>query len=283
VNTNETNITEEQYEEISLVDLAIIFAKQKKTIILTTLLFVVAGFAYVFAFGKPVLYKSSLQMMVIMPNIVSEKTVALNVSNSLVNGIVSSDATKDAIIDKYDLGERKKEGEKGFRERMHKLLDENMKVETNDQTGVITLSVCAKTAEKARDIATYVYELTDNKLKEITNTSVAVADEVNTAVLEKELKSKMGTASQTEMLKLYDVLVAKEESAKMRDKLPVSLQQISPASVTDKPEPRGRGKTVVLFTMLGFFLGLVLAFMKYVWSTVDEGKKQEFKAALKFR
>lgn len=286
MDTKDTAVAKERAEGISLLDFAIIFAKQKRTIVFTMLLFIALGFADILVCPRRLVYKSNLQMMVILPNVVSEDTLALSVSSSLVRAIVNSNAAKDAVIDRFyskELRKAKANGQKGFRETMYKRLDKNIKIEKDDETLLITLSVCAKTPQKAHDMVTYIYEFTNNKLEELTNSSIQAVDDLNTANIETELKNRMSQASKTSMLNLYDLLVSKDQIARLRGRLPVSLQIISPASVTDRPEPRGRLKTLMMFAIIGFALGFVVVFAKYVWSTVDEAKKQEFKAAMKLR
>lgn len=267
----------EQYGEISLIDLLIIFANGKKAIALTTLLFALLGFAFV-TLSKPVLYQSNLQALAIMPNVISNDSVAVSVSNNVLNGIISSNAVKDAMIDRFKLNEDAKTDK---RESIYKYIDKNVKTTSDDKTGVVTLSVTSKSPEKAQQMADFVYVCTDKKLKEMTRSAIALSAEVDAAKLEDVISDKAAddkTQSAT-ILKIYDVLVAKEASSKMRDKKPIGLQLLSPASLPGEPAPRGRAKTLVLFTMLGFFLGIVIAFMKYVWSTVEPEKKAELKAA----
>jgi len=288
--TKDTAVVEEQYEEISLLDLAMIFVRQKKTILITTLLFIVAGFVYVLAFYPPALYKSKLQAMLMAPYVVDKENVSIRTENGVIEAIFRSESMKDALDEKFHLMDKlRKKRPNAKRRDLDKIFEKNLQIEIDGQT--IDISVKAQDPKLAQDMATFIFKRTDVELKEMGIIAVNTVNKANDVLLEKEIKEKINdidvgesrrsSAKVAELLGMYSAIMARDEGYRLQGKQPLGLQLLSPASYPDSYEPRGRGKTLVLFTMLGFFLGLVLAFMKYVWSTVDESKKQELKAALR--
>lgn len=282
--------TNEQYEEISLLDLLIIFVKQKWTIITTTLVFIALGFAWIFVIAKPIpLYKSELQAMMVAPYVVDQENFAIMISNNIMRAIVGSNAMKDSLIDEFKIGQMYDKSSKAkTRKDAYKLFEENLKVEQDKENNTtINISVKAKSPERAQAMADFVFKKTDAMLKEMAITAVDTVNKASDVLLEKEIQEKIasidakedgrrGSAKVSELLGMYSAIMARDEGYRLKGKRPLALQLLSPASLPDSPEPQGRAKTLVLFTMLGFFLGLVLAFMKHVWSTVESEKKEEF-------
>ena len=282
----------EQYEEISLLDLLIIFVKQKKTILLTTLLFIALGFGYVFGFAKPALYESTLQAMMVAPYVIDQESFSLRTDNNLVKAIISSNAMKDSLIEEFEIDKQMSKKATVKKKDIYKLFDENLKVEqAKDNSSTINISVKAKTPERARDMAEFVFKKTDEVLKEMAIVAVDTVNKASDVLLEKEIQGKIAAISEndgrkspakvTELLGMYSAIMARDEANRFKGKQPLALQLLSPASLPDAPEPRGRAKTLVLFTMLGFFLGLVLAFMKHIWSTIEPEKRKELLSAWK--
>ena len=282
----------EQYEEISLLDLLIIFVKQKKTILLTTLLFIALGFGYVFGFAKPALYESTLQAMMVAPYVIDQENFSLRTDNNLVKAIINSNAMKDSLIEEFEIDKQMSKKATVKKKDIYKLFDENLKVEqAKDNSSTINISVKAKTPERARDMAEFVFKKTDEVLKEMAIVAVDTVNKASDVLLEKEIQGKIAAISEndgrkspakvTELLGMYSAIMARDEANRFKGKQPLALQLLSPASLPDAPEPRGRAKTLVLFTMLGFFLGLVLAFMKHIWSTIEPEKRKELLSAWK--
>lgn len=285
----------EQYEEISLLDLLAIFGRGRKFIALTTLIFMLAGALWVFVVKPPKLkYKSTIQMLVVSPYVIDNESMSLNVRTDMIVGIIRSRSVTDMLIDRFKLDVDKKSGKTTPRDKFYENggyfseKSEEYKCSGNQNTGVVTLDVTAEEPEEAQAMAEAAYKKADEILKEMALSAVDTANNANDEKLEKEIQAKIAEVSEaqtkapqkiSELLGMYSVLMARDESYRLKGKQPITLQLLSPASLPDEPAPRGRGKTLVLFTMLGFFLGIAGAFMKYVWSTVEPEKKAELKAA----
>ena len=283
----------EQYEEISLIDLLAIFGRGRKFIALTTLIFMLAGALWVFVVKPPKLkYKSTIQMLVVSPYVIDNESFSLNVRTDIVAGVVTSRSVKDMLIDKFKLNVDKKSGKAISRDKLYSRYfsekSEEYKCTVDQSTGVVTLDVTAEEPGQAQAMADAAYKKADEILKDMAVSAVDSANNVNDEKLEKEIQAKIAEVAEaqtkapqkiSELLGMYSVLMARDESYRLKGKQPIALQLLSPASLPDEPAPRGRAKTLVLFTMLGFFLGIVIAFMKYVWSTVEPEKKAELKAA----
>ena len=285
----------EQYEEISLLDLLAIFGRGRKFIALTTLIFMLAGVLWVFVAKPPKLkYKSTIQMLVVSPYVIDNESMSLNVRTDMIVGIIKSRSVTDMLIDRFKLDVDKKSGKTTPRDRLYDnggYFDEKVKnysCRGDQNTGVVTLDVTAEKPEEAQAMAEAAYKKADEILKEMALSAVDTANNANDEKLEKEIQAKIAEVAEaqtkapqkiSELLGMYSVLMARDESYRLKGKQPITLQLLSPASLPDEPALRGRGKTLVLFTMLGFFLGIAGAFMKYVWSTVEPEKKAELKAA----
>lgn len=285
----------EQYEEISLLDLLAIFGRGRKFIALTTLIFMLAGALWVFVVKPPKLkYKSTIQMLVVSPYVIDNESMSLNVRTDMIVGIIRSRSVTDMLIDSFKLDVDKKSGKTTPRDRLYEnggYFDgktKNYSCWGDQNTGVVTLDVTAEKPEEAQAMAEAAYKKADEILKEMALSAVDTANNANDEKLEKEIQAKIAEVSEaqtkapqkiSELLGMYSVLMARDESYRLKGKQPITLQLLSPASLPDEPAPRGRGKTLVLSTMLGFFLGIAGAFMKYVWSTVEPEKKAELKAA----
>jgi len=292
MDTNETTVVEEQYEEISLFDLAMIFVRQKKLIIATTILFGVIGLAYVLIFSDPPLYPSRLQAMVIAPYVIDKENVSVRTDNGVIEAIISSVAMRDAVDAKFHLMDRlKKKNPRAKRKDFNKQYGKRVGTKFDGQT--INIYVNEESPKLAQDMATFIFYKTDEMLKKMGIIAVNTVNEASDIMLEKEIKEKIdeieigesrrSSAKVAQLLGMYSAIMARDEGYRLKNKQPLGLQLLSPASLADEHLPRGRAKTVVMFTMLGFFAGLVLAFMKYLWSKFDEEKKQTLKAALKLR
>ncbi|MDO4953308.1 MAG: Wzz/FepE/Etk N-terminal domain-containing protein [Synergistaceae bacterium] len=285
----------EQYEEISLLDLLAIFGRGRKFIALTTLIFMLLGALWVFVVKPPKLkYKSTIQMLVVSPYVIDNESMSLNVRTDMVVGVLRSRAVTDVLTDRFKLNVDKKSGKAVPRDKLYEKggcfdeKSEEYKCTGSRDTGVVTLNVTAEEPETAQAMATAAYKKADEILKEIAVSAVDTANTANDEKLEKEIQAKIAEVSEahtkapqkiSELLGMYSVLMARDESYRLKGKQPIALQLLSPASLPDEAAPRGRGKTLVLFTMLGFFLGIAGAFMKHVWSTVEPEKKAELKAA----
>ena len=71
------------------------------------------------------------------------------------------------------------------------------------------------------------------------------------------------------------------ENQRIKDKSPMVLQLVSPASTPDEKEPQGRGKIVVLATLLGFFCAVTAAFLRHFWTAPGDPETAEKKNYLR--
>ena len=77
----------------------------------------------------------------------------------------------------------------------------------------------------------------------------------------------------------YDMLM-RNGGGRIHDSQNV-LQLVSPASMPAGPEPQGRGKVIVLSTLLGFFCAVTAAFARHFWAAADDPETTEKKNYLK--
>ncbi|MEG1825274.1 MAG: Wzz/FepE/Etk N-terminal domain-containing protein [Cloacibacillus sp.] len=277
----------EEDDGISMLDILIILAERKKMIIAVTLIFLLGGLAYGFFFTKAK-YMGEVQVMPVSSAIVNKGTYNVYVSGNIISGIATSNAALDAVIDKFGL--LKRDDKNVTRKQARAKLKKDVKVKYDDKTGVISITADADSPQQAADMANYVYDITEKSLKELA--MVAVVDN-NTALLGEELskiKAQGGFAGldtktddgMARIVELYSTLTQYDDSKQLKNKTPVVLQLIAPASVPDEKEAQGRGKIAVLSAILGLFVGITLAFVCNFWQTAeDDPETKEKKARLR--
>lgn len=89
-------------EEMSILDILIVLAEQKKLIIGTVLLFTLAGLLYAFFLTEPK-YSSEVQMMPLTSSVLDNGDFAVQMPGNIVSGVIMSNATFDAVIDEFGL------------------------------------------------------------------------------------------------------------------------------------------------------------------------------------
>ena len=268
-NTTATDIT-----EITFLDVLLIIAENKKIILITVLLFMLAGIVNVVCFNK-VKYVSKFQIAPLMTSTIKNGDFNIQVSSGLVSGVLKSDAVLDFAVARNAL-RKKTKGEmiSGTKARME--LSKNIKCDTDSSSGIITVSVENDDPKRAQAIAASIYEGT---LKVLSNTGQIVSNERD-AFLTAEIKSSVQKLQEfilkerkkntnndelNEMLKTVALISMYDESASYRDQIPLVIQLVSPASLPDEHEPRGRAKIIALFLMFGLFVGLTIAFVMHFW------------------
>ena len=93
---------QDECEELSLLDIVIVLAEQKKLIAAVTLIFALAGLAYALLFTKPE-YKSEIQMMTVNSRITGDGELSVYLPGNMIDAVVSSNAMRDAVISEFNL------------------------------------------------------------------------------------------------------------------------------------------------------------------------------------
>lgn len=272
-------------KEISILDILIILAEQKKLILGMTLLFAVCGLAYAVLFTE-VKYTSEVQMLPISSYRTDRGEFSIQIPGNIVDGVVSSNSMLDSVIDKFGLM-KDKEGKTISRIAARKNLLKNIKVSTDQNNGVITLKAEAYAPEEAQEIASYIYKNTVAMLQQMgVVATVGNKDLYLDSTLRRKLdqiQSQSGSAADDTKLKnileLYAVLKQYDDNKRLIDKTPLVIELISPASLPDEKQPQGRGKIVLLSAILGLFAGTLMAFASHGWKTMEDDPETAAKKA----
>ena len=262
-------------EEMSILDILIVLAEQKKLIIGTVLLFTLAGLLYAFFLTEPK-YSSEVQMMPLTSSVLDNGDFAVQMPGNIVGGVILSNATLDAVIDEFGLL-KTKDGGSQSRITARRELEKDIKVDI-DKNSVITLKVDASEPETAMKMANFIYNKTVGTLEDmgitatVSNKDAYLEGAIKKKINEIEKKSSDGGGSPkiTSLLDLYTMLTLYDENRKIKDKSPMVIQLISPASLPDEKAPQGRGKIVALSALLGLFCAVMLAFARHFWKSSDE-------------
>lgn len=284
-NRNNMEMFQDEGEELSLLDILIVLAEQKKFIACVTVLFAVAGLAYAFFFTEPE-YKSEVQMMTVNSRIIGDGELSVYMPGNMVDAVVSSNSMRDALIAEFDLTNAA--GRTVSKEAAMRELGKNVKVDAG-RNGLITISVTSPSPERSMKMADFIYRRTDAALLAMGVTSTI---ETRDAFLAKTIKEKLDEISRSEasdepnarlssVLELYSVLSQYNENQRIKDKSPMVLQLVSPASLPDEKEPQGRGKIVVLAALLGFFCAVTAAFLRHFWQSPGDPETAEKKNYLR--
>lgn len=278
---------------MSMLDILIVLAEQKKLIIGTVLLFTLAGFLYALFLTEPK-YGSEVQMMPLTSTILNEGSFSIQMPGNVVGGVIMSNATLDAVIDEFGLMKKKNGGARS-RIAARKELEKDIKVDI-DKNGVITLVVQAPSPEEAMKMAGFIYDKTVAALEEM---GIMATISNKNAYLEKAIRDKLSAMEKgspkegdnskiASILELYTMLTQYDENQKIRGKNPMVVQLISPPSLPDEKAPQGREKIVPLSALLGLFCAVSLAFLRHFWKSAGEDvavaeKKARLKKLLSFR
>ena len=275
----------EEDDGMSMLDILIILAEHKKLILTVTLVFLLGGLAYGFFFTKAK-YIGEVQVMPVSSSIVAKGTYSVFLAGNMVSGVATSNKTLDALIDKYGL--LKQNGKQISRKQCRKILEKDVSVKPDDKTGVLSITVKADSAELAAEMATYLYDITLASLKDlavvavVNNNNSLIEDELSRIKAEggfKTLNSKT-EEGMSRIVEIYSTLTQYDDTKQLKNRLPVVLQLISPATVPDEKEPQGRGKIAALSAILGLFIGITLAFVLNFWQTDEDPESKEKKARL---
>ena len=196
---------------------------------------------------------------------------------NIVSGVIMSNATFDAVIDEFGLL-KTKDGGSQSRITARRELEKDIKVDIDKNNSVITLKVDAAEPETAMKMAGFIYDRTVGTLEEmgitatISNKDAYLEGVIKKKINEMEKNSSDGSGSSriTSLLDLYTMLTQYDVNRKIKDKSPMVIQLISPASLPDEKAPQGCGKIVALSALLGLFCAVMLAFARHFWKSSDE-------------
>ena len=200
----------------------------------------------------------------------------------------------DIVIDKFYL--MKQDGKAVTRISARKALRKKIKVEADKKNNLLTLTVKADSPEKAKEMAQFIYKQSVTSLEQM---GIAATIGNKDRYLDDTIRKKMDEIQQDKnpadsaskmknILEIYAVLTQYDENRKLTEKTPLVIELISPATLPDEKAPQGRGKIVLLSALLGLFVGMMAAFMSYMWRTMEEdpetaAKKAQLKALVGLR
>ena len=170
---------------MSILDILIVLAEQKKLIIGTVLLFTLAGLLYAFFLTEPK-YSSEVQMMPLTSSVLDNGDFAVQMPGNIVGGVILSNATLDAVIDEFGLL-KTKDGGSQSRITARRELEKDIKVDI-DKNSVITLKVDASEPETAMKMANFIYNKTVGTLEDMGITATVSNKD---AYLEGAIKKKI--------------------------------------------------------------------------------------------
>ncbi|MEG1642435.1 MAG: hypothetical protein RR272_04905 [Synergistaceae bacterium] len=165
MNEQNTAPQNDDFVEISLLDMLIILAENKKKIIATALLFGVIAFGYATFSNNNARheYVSKLQAAPIGFNMNKSENKSILISSDLLAAMFKSDVVLDSVIDDMNLLVK---GDSRQKVRAEILIGINTEV-AKDSSGVVTLSVSSQDPQKAQQIATSIYNETFKVLENI--------------------------------------------------------------------------------------------------------------------
>lgn len=273
--------------EISLLDILLILAEGKKTILSFFLIFLLAGLSYGIFITKPE-YASSMQIAAITQDSPKIGDFNIYVSGNFISGILESDSVLDSVIDKNDLI-TKDDGSSKTRINARKDLKKVIDTKVDDKSGIVDVTVKDKNPEKALKVAKSLY---DSSLIIMQEMGMLISGQKD-AYIQSEIAKSISKiqrykeeANNTavnkdidELLKTLSLFTIYEEGSVYRKSAPMVVQLISPPTLPDQPLPQGRGKIAALSGLLGLFLGLTFAFLKHFWqvSATDPETEEKVK------
>ena len=278
---------EDDESEISLLDILLILAEGKKTILSFFLIFLLAGLIYGVFIKKPE-YASSMQIAAITQESPKIGDFNIYVSGNFISGILESDSVLDSVIDKNDLI-TKDDGSSNTRINARKDLKKIIDTKVDDKSGIVDVTVKDRNPAKALKVAKSLY---DSSLIIMQDMGMLISGQKD-AYIQSEIAKSISKiqrykeeANNTavnkdidELLKTLSLFTIYEEGSVYRKSAPMVVQLISPPTLPDEPLPQGRGKVAALSGLLGLFLGLTLVFIKHFWqvSATDPETEEKVK------
>lgn len=253
-----SEVNENEAEEISIIDILLIIAESKKLILLTALLFALAGFGYTYASNvkksETVLAEAkAASTMQILP--ITTQTLKIGYfypqSSTFVNSIIKSNIVLDKILE--DNGLLK---DKASQVEARKELLDRITTKVDDKTGIITVETRADSAEHSLAIANSLFngvsETLDDMWKKVDTKGVARLKERFQASAGQTGKQQENINDDSGIMAVY--LVSPIEN----------IENISADRII-APAQRSKSKIVILSILLGLFVGVTGAFVKYFW------------------
>ena len=278
---------EDDESEISLLDILLILAEGKKTILSFFLIFLLAGLIYGVFIKKPE-YASSMQIAAITQESPKIGDFNIYVSGNFISGILESDSVLDSVIDKNNLI-TKDDGSSNTRINARKDLKKIIDTKVDDKSGIVDVTVKDRNPAKALKVAKSLY---DSSLIIMQDMGMLISGQKD-AYIQSEIAKSISKiqrykeeANNTavnkdidELLKTLSLFTIYEEGSVYRKSAPMVVQLISPPTLPDEPLPQGRGKVAALSGLLGLFLGLTLVFIKHFWqvSATDPETEEKVK------
>lgn len=262
-------------DEISILDILLIIAEGKKTILSFLFVFLIMGIGYGLFIQKPE-YASSMQIAPISQNSPKAGNFNIFADGNLISGILLSDSVLDSVIERNNLL-IKDDGTSSGNIAVRKTLKNNIETKVDDRSGIINVEIKNESPQKAFEIAESLY---DSALVVMHEMGITISDQKNSYIIseiEKNIKKiqtlrKHDNLTDTnkeidELLRTLSLFSLYREGAIYREEAPLVIQLISAPKLPDQALPRGRGKTLLLSAFLGLFLGLAAAFLKHFWQT----------------
>ena len=290
--------TEDAITEVSLLDLLIIIAKHKKLLIITILLFTILGSVYSFTHSK-----SSEQNLPIeptqAPRFVSSMKIMPLTPNTLRTGYFDTKASifianlfkSDIVLDKVllDDGVADARDAASLRDKIASL-SASIETKVDDVSGVIAVDVISDTQEHARKLSGYLlksinsivsdmWKQVDVQRKNIINDQIgdnlATVKSFKSALIRG--KTITNNAEFNSFLDSQLTYWAFQQNQAYKNQDVMILYLVSPITEAPKEEVKAdiiaadagkgsnTGKTMLMFIILGVFVGLTLVFVRHFW------------------
>ena len=180
---------QDECEELSLLDIVIVLAEQKKLIAAVTLIFALAGLAYALLFTKPE-YKSEIQMMTVNSRIIGDGELSVYLPGNMIDAVVSSNAMRDAVISEFNL--TNVDGKEISKDAAQRSLEKNVGVSIG-KSGLVTISVKSPSPEQSMKMADFIYKKTAETLL-----AMGVTSTIETRDTQRNRQNRRGGRSQLE-------------------------------------------------------------------------------------
>ena len=215
-------------------------------------------------------YRSDVQMITEeVRYVMGDGELSLYRPTDMIKSIVTSRSMQNAVNEEFAA-----EGAAGI----------SMSAEVS-RDKLITISVTSHSPELSMKAADFIYRRSNEMLLAMT----APSDGKNFSDKKRRDKIRRLEKERRELMPAPDMPVSpmfeldmlmQNGERRVYDSQNV-LQLVSPASMPAGPEAQGRGKVIVLATMLGFFCAVTAAFARHFWAAADDPETTEKKNYLK--
>lgn len=269
---NNAEVFPDDGEELSLLDILIVLAEQKKLIVAITLLFAAAGAVYTFAFrSAESRYKSDVQMVTQEYRyVLGDGELSLYKPAEMIKPVVMSRSMQDALSEEFGA---------------ESAAAVSVTADVN-RDKLITISVTSPSPELSMKAANFVYMYANRMMSEM-------VDPLDGDKLQRKKrgdKIKRWEKERRELMPAPDMpispmleldMLSQSREARVHDSQSM-LQLVSSASMPAGPEvAQSNGKIIILATLLGFFCAVTAAFARHFWAAADDPETVEKKNYLK--